>query len=144
MQSVVANIRFETALSLTNKTDVSFGIVQASQPGVYTISPSGAMTSTDGGVWLGGENHAGGMTVVGSDTQAINVSVNNYVSNNGVTPSAATCSYDGSSSAPCALSSQTAPGAGKPLRIGVTLTVDGTQQIKMNAAPTFDVVVTYN
>ncbi len=143
-QTMSASISFETALSLTNGTNVSFGFVKASQPGVYTISPSGAITATNDGVALGGDTHAGSMTIVGSETQNIDISVNHYVSNNGVTPSAATCSYNGGAAAPCALTSQPAPGAGKPLLLGVTLTVDGTQQTGTTAAPTFDVAVTYH
>jgi hypothetical protein len=143
-QTITASIKFETALTLLNKTDISFGYAQASQPGVYTISPSGALTTANNGVWLGGDTHAGSMTIAGSTTQAINIAVNNYVPSNGVTPSAATCSYNGSSSAPCSLSSQSAPGTGKPLLIGVTLSVDGTQQIGTSATPAFDIVVTYD
>ena len=143
-QTMTASIGFETALSLTNATNVSLGFAKAAQSGVYTISPSGTVTASNNGVALGGDTHAGSMTIVGSETQSIDIAVNNYVAHNGVTPSSATCSYNGGAVAPCALSSQPAPGSGKPLLIGVTLTVDGTQQKGTSAEPSFDVAVTYH
>ena len=120
------------------------GIVKAAQSGVYTISPSGTVTATNSGIWLGGDAHAGGMTIIGSTTQTIDIAVNNYVPQNGVTPSTAICNYNGGGATPCALHNQPAPGAGKPLLIGVTLVVDGTQQKSSVATPTFDVVVSYD
>lgn len=143
-RNISANIKFETALSLSDKTDISFGLVRALQPGTYTISTTGVVTASDNGLWLGGESHAGKMTIVGSDQQAINIAVTNYVADNGVTPSAATCSYGGGAAGPCSLSSQTPPGDGKPLVFGITLTVDGTQTVESTATPSFEVVVTYN
>ena len=84
------------------------------------------------------------MTIAGSATQTIDINVNNYVADKGVTPSAATCAYDGGGSAPCSLASLAAPGSGKPLLVGITVAVDGTQTTGATAAPSFDVVVNYH
>ena len=82
--------------------------------------------------------------IAGSAAQAIDISVANYVANNGVTPSAATCAYNGGAAAPCQLASQAAPAGGKKLFLGVTATVSGTQAAGTSAAPTFDVIVNYH
>jgi len=143
-RSIAATVAFERALNLSDKTDISFGFVQALQSGVYTISTSGVVTTSEGGLWLGGDSHAGRIMIVGSDNQPVTISVNNYVMDNGVTPLAAVCSYDGGPSVPCPLSNQAPPGAGKDLLLGISLAVDGTQEIKTSAAPSFEVLVTYN
>jgi hypothetical protein len=139
-----ANIAFDAALALTNKTDIGFGFAKAAQSGVYSISPTGSVTASNNGVWIGGESHAGSVMIAGSNTQSVNISIDDYISSNGVTPSAVTCSYNGDSSAPCSLFSQVPPGAGKPLLLGITLTVDGTQTAGTTATPSFDVIVIYD
>ena len=93
---------------------------------------------------IGGRQQGGGLVIAGSTTQAIDISVNNYVASSGVTPSNATCQYNNGVAAPCALNSQLAPGKGKPLSIGVTVNVDGSQKTGDRAAPTFDVVINYH
>jgi len=143
-QTIAAAMRFETALSLTNVTDVNLGTLVAGTAGTYTISPAGTVTATHSGVFLGGATQAGGMTIAGSTTQTIDVSATNYTAHNGVTPSNATCAYDGGAASPCSLAGLSAPGAGKSLKVGVTVAVDGTQAINTAAAPTFDIVVNYN
>ncbi len=143
-QSISVNMAFDSTLMLTNKTDISFGIIKANQSGIYSISPSGSITVTNDGLWLGGSQNAGSLTIVGSTTQAIDINVNNYVANNGVTPSEAICSYNGGASSPCALSSQAPPGNGKLLLLGLTINVDGSQSVGSTAAPSFDVVVNYH
>jgi hypothetical protein len=142
-QFVTANIRFDTALSIAKGNDINFGMVLAGKAGTYVIATSGDVTASDGGVLIGGSTQAGSLSIAGATTQSIDISVNNYVTSVGVTPSAATCAYNNAAPAPCALSSQAAPGTGKPLLVGVKLTVDGTQAIGSTAAPTFDVVVNY-
>lgn len=142
-ETISATIGFETMLSVTKNSDINFGKVKAGQAGTYTISPSGAVTATDGGATLGGSVQAANLTIAGSETQAINISASDYVANNGVTPSAATCTYNGGAASACAIASQAAPGTGKTLLVGVTVTVDGTQDVETSASPSFNVAVTY-
>lgn len=143
-QTVTANISFDTPLSITKKSDINFGFVKAAQAGIYVINTAGAVTASAGGTTLGGATQAGSLAIAGSPTQAIDISVTNYVANSGVTPSAATCAYNGGVAAACHLTSQPAPGAGKTLLLGVTATVNGTQAAGTSAAPTFDVIVNYH
>lgn len=143
-QTVTASIAFETMLSVTKSNDISIGKVKALQSGVYTVSTDGQITAQDGGVILGGTWKAGSMTIAGSDTQAISISAENYTADKGVTPSAATCAYDGGASSPCSQTNLSAPGSGKQLLIGITVAADGTQEIGTTASPTFDIVVNYN
>jgi hypothetical protein len=143
-QTVTANISFDTPLTITKVSDIGFGSLKAATAGTYVISTTGAVTASGGGATLGGATHAGNLTIAGSTTQLVDISVGNYVVNNGVTPSAATCSYNGGAAAACTLASQVAPGAGKTLLLGVTATVSGTQAAGTVAAPTFDVTVNYH
>lgn len=143
-QSVTANIAFDTAISLTKNADINFGSVAALTAGNYTIDTTGAVVAAGGGVWLFGTPAAADITVAGSTTQTIDIVANNYAADNGVTPSDATCSYNGGAEAACGtLSGVAAPGAGKTLLIGAKVTVDGTQASGTAETPTFDIVVTY-
>jgi hypothetical protein len=138
------DIAFASSLSFSNIKNVNLGVIKAEQPGTYQITPTGTVTTSNNGGWLGGSQNAGSMTIVGSDTQSININVTNYIADRGVTPSAATCSYNGGASSPCALSNQPPPSAGKELRLGLTVAVDGTQTPGTSATPTFDIIVNYN
>jgi hypothetical protein len=143
-QTVTANISFDTPLTITKVSDISFGSLKAATAGTYVINTTGAVSASGGGASLGGATHAGNLTVAGSTTQLVDISVGNYVANNGVTPSTATCSYNGTAAATCSLVSQAAPGAGKTLLLGVTVAVSGVQAPGTVAAPSFDVTVNYH
>ncbi|MDD5586229.1 MAG: DUF4402 domain-containing protein [Alphaproteobacteria bacterium] len=143
-QNVPIDVAFETALSVTKVNDINFGTVLAGQAGTYVISTTGDVSASDGGAFLGGTTQAGSLTLFGNSTQTVDISVANYADDAGVTPSAATCAYDNGTAAPCSLVSQAAPGTGKTLLVGVTLTVDGTQNVGTSAEPSFDVVVNYH
>ncbi|MGE3623110.1 MAG: DUF4402 domain-containing protein [Bdellovibrionales bacterium] len=143
-QTVTANIKFDTPLTITKNSDINFGYVKAATAGKYVVNTAGTVTASNGGVSLGGTTQAGSLTISGSPTQAIDISAGNYVANNGVTPSAATCAYNGGPASACLLNSQPAPGAGKTLLLGVTAAVNGTQAAGTSAAPSFDVVVNYH
>ncbi len=147
-QSVTANIAFDAAISLVKNFDIDFGYVTALQANTYLIDTTGAVSVTGGagtGVWLGGTTVVGDIDITGSATQTIDITANNYTAASGVTPSLATCAYNGGGEVACStLSAQAAPtGAGKNLLVGVSVTADGTQAAGSSAAPTFDIVVTY-
>lgn len=144
-QSVTANVTFDAALTLTKVSDINFGIVKASTAGTYVISTAGVVTPSGGGVVVGGTPAAGNITIAGSTTQTVAISTGSYVANAGVTPSAATCAYNGGASTACdtPLTAQTAPGAGKTLKLGVTAVSNGTSAAGTTAAPTFTVTVIY-
>ena len=113
--TITASMSFETLLSLTNLSGANLGYLMAEQAGTYTLSPAGGVTASGGGTWLGGLAQPASLTVVGSTTQGISISATNYISANGVTPSNATCSYDGGAAAACSLNGLAAPGTGKSL-----------------------------
>lgn len=144
-QSVTANMSFDAAVALSKTADINFGIVQSLTAGTYTITPAGVVTPTAGGVLIGGTSSAASITVSGSASQTVAISTGTYASDNGVSVSNATCSYDGGSSTSCdsGLSTQSAPGVGKVLRVGVTATADGNQTAGSTASPTFVVTVVY-
>jgi len=141
---MTANIAFDTPLTLTKKNDISFGTVAAGVADTYTISTAGNVTAAGSGQWLSGSKAAGNITIVGSTSQTLNISVGNYSASGGVTPSNATCSYAGSAAKPCAISAATAPGnQGKTLLIGIDARVDGTQAVGSTATPSFTVTIVY-
>ncbi len=144
-QSVTANMAFDSVLSLTKNADINFGTVKASTVGTYTINTAGTVTPAGGGVIVGGTTAFGQITITGSASQTVSISTGTYTANNGVTPSAATCSYDGAAASACdtPLTGLAAPGVGKVLRLGVTASSDGTQAAGATAAPTFVVTVIY-
>ncbi len=143
-QSVTANIAFEAALTLTKNTDIDFGIVQAGTADTYTIDTAAAVTAAGAGQILGGTPAAGDIDIAGSAVQLVDITANNFVVNAGVTPANATCAYGAAAEAACTIVGAAAPGAGTNLLVGVDAVVDGTQAAGSTAAPTFDIVVTYN
>ena len=142
-QSVTANIAFDNAITLTKNADINFGVVKASTADTYTITTAGVVTPAGSGQVLGGTAAAGNITIAGSSTQTVAISVGSYTANNGVTPANATCAYNGGGAGACSLTGQAAPGAGKTLLLGVQAVVDGTQAAGTSAAPTFVVTVVY-
>jgi hypothetical protein len=145
-QTVTANIAFDTAITITPVNDIDFGTVEALSATTYVINTADTVSVSAGtGQLLGGTPASGELTIIGSTTQLIDITANNYVANAGVTPSAATCAYNGGAAAACtSLTGVAAPGAGKTLLLGVTAAADGTQAANSTAAPTFDIVVAYN
>jgi hypothetical protein len=143
-QSVTANIAFDTPLGISKVADINFGTVKAGVADAYTITTAASISHTGSGATVYGTPAAGNLSITGSTTQTIVISVGSYSASGGVTPSAATCNYNGGGAGTCALSGQAAPGAGKTLLLGVTATVDGTQAAGATAAPTFVVTVVYS
>lgn len=140
---VTANISFDTPLTLTPVSQINFGTVAAKTAATYTISTTGAVTTTAGN-WLYGTKSAGNITIAGSTKDTINISVGSYTANGGVTPANATCSYNGGAAGACSIATGAAPGTGKTLLLGVDAIVDGTQAAGATATPSFTVTVVYN
>ena len=145
-QSVTANIAFDTPLTLTKTADINFGTVTAANASTYRISTAGAVTTTAGtGTPLYGATNAASITIAGPTADTLTISVGGYAANNGVTPSNASCAYNGGAAVtPCSYTTAVAPGAGKTLLLGVDVAADGTQAASTSAAPTFTVTVVYN
>jgi hypothetical protein len=147
--SVTANMAFDSALSLSGLTNINFGTVQAGiVNATYTIAAAtGVVTPGNGGVVISNVGQsAGQLTIAGSTTQTIAISTGGYIASNGVTLSAAMCAYNGGTATACdgtGLTGQTAAGAGKTLKLGVTATDAGTAAANSTATPSFTVTVVY-
>jgi hypothetical protein len=142
-QPITVSISFDTPLTLTVVSNVSFGAVKAGTASTYTITTAGAVTASGAGQWLYGTKAAGNITIAGSTTGTVNISVGGYTASGGVTPANATCAYNGGTAGSCTITTAAAPGTGKTLLIGVDAVVDGTQTTGSTATPTFTVTVTY-
>ena len=143
-QSVTANIAFDTPLSMNKTSDIDFGTVTASNASTYRISTAGAVSTVTGtGTSISGSPHAASITLSGSSSQLMNISAGLYTANNGVTPSNASCAYNGGASGACSIIGAAAPGAGKTLLVGVDVAADGTQAAGTSAAPTFTITAVY-
>lgn len=144
-QNFQSHILFSGPLTLTKIRNLDFGIVKALQSGTYILSTSGTVTPSNGGITLGGNPHAGELFLTGSIVRSLHISTSNFVSHNGVTPYNPTCSYNGSPEVLCnTLVNASPPAAGKTLRLGLTLLVNGTQAPDTTAKPSFNVNVIYN
>src|ERR1035437_3647950 len=84
-QSMTAYIAFDAPLSLTKTSDINFGTIKIATADTYTITTSGAVTPAGPGAHLRGATTAGSITVVGSPTQEISISTDEYTANGGVT-----------------------------------------------------------
>ena len=145
-QSVTANIAFDSPVTLNKTADINFGTETALNASTYHITTAGAVTTTVGtGAHLYGATNAGSITIAGPAADTLAISVGGYTVNNGVTPSNASCAYDGGAAVtPCSYAAAVAPGAGKTLLLGVDVAADGTQAAGTTAAPTFTVTVVGN
>jgi hypothetical protein len=145
-QSVTANIAFDTPLNLTKTADINFGTETAANASTYQITTAGAVTTTAGtGAYLYGATHAGSITIAGPTADTLTISAGGYTANNGVTPSNASCAYNGGAAVtPCSYAAAVAPGGGKLLLLGVDVAADGTQAAGTTAAPSFTVTVVDN
>lgn len=144
-QSVTANIRFDTPLNLNKTADIDFGSVTAANASTYRISTAGAVSTVAGtGSYLTGTTQAASITISGSGSQTLNISVGGYTAQGGVTPSNARCAYDGGGEQACSYAAAAAPAAGKVLLVGADVAADGSQVAGATATPTFTVTVVYN
>jgi len=141
--TMTANIAFDTPLGLTKKSDISFGTVKAGVADTYTITTAGNVVAAGSGQIVSGSGAAGNITITGSTTQTLNISVSGYTASNGVTPANAKCAYAGGTAGSCNIAAVAAPGAGKTLLLGVDAVVDGTQAPGATASPSFTVTIVY-
>ncbi len=142
--STNAVVRFVSPLVIATNQLPNFGSVATGGAGrVLTLDTNGNITNTNAADYMSGAA-VGKYTVTGSSNNTVNISAQNYVANNNVIPSAATCAYNGGTANPCNLAAQVAPGSGKTLLVGITITTSGVSNDGDTANPMFDLVVTYN
>lgn len=146
-QSVTANIRFDTPLTLTKVADLNLRSVTAGVAStVYRLSTAAALSVVSGpGTPVFGTPVAGNISIVGSTTQTIQISAGNAAAQGGASVSNFTCNYDGGGEVACStLTAAAAPGAGKTLLLGADVTTGGSEAAGATAAPTYDITVVYN
>ena len=146
-QDSTAGATFLTPITFGSVTAASFGYIKALATGTYVLATDGTMAAPGGtGEREGGTLAAGSMSIIGSTTQTINIGVAAGAANNGATLSAFRCNYDAGGEVGCgdaSLDTAAAPGAGKTLLVGMTLTAASTANNTVAAAP-YTVTVVYN
>lgn len=138
-------IGFQPTITITNNTDIDFGTVLKGSCN-YTIDTSGTVTGTPPGdcSTLSGSPHAANLTIRGSSTMQVTLSVGGYTADGTVTPSAARGKYDNGTEQAFPLNNVAAPtSAGKTLLIGATVSTTGAESNGVSYAPTFTITVIY-
>lgn len=148
-QPMTASVSFMAPLAVGSITDPSFGKLSAGVAStVYKLDTGGNVTTISGpGSALGGSPAAGSMTLSGSGNQTVNISATNLIDDNNIIPSAIMCAYDSGNEVSCndsSLDTAAAPGGGKVLKVGMTITTLGNESDGDEAAPSFDITVVYN
>ena len=146
-QVLSSSVNFITPLSLSVNNAPNFGNVGYSTTATYILSTAGVVTGSGVGsaMYSGSTPAAGSLKITGSTTQGVTISTGTYTISNGVTPSAATCKYNGGAvvTACDAGFTGTAPGANTTLLIGLTIATSSTT-VAGSATPGLTVTVNYN
>lgn len=147
IQTFNASIRFLEPLNFANTTNPSFGDFEAGALGRnFVLGTDGSISGTDADAYAGGAN-AGSIEIHGSAFNNIDIVAQNLADDGGVSITTITCDYGGTGSVDCVdgISAAAAPtdtGTTLLLGLGVNTTTEHTDG--NTAAPTFDIVVTYN
>jgi len=143
-QLVTSSITFGGApITMVINNTLDFGAVEAGSPGTYTVSTAGALSYSGPGIPEGGTASAANITIAGSLTQNIGITVGNIVANNGVTLANLVCDYNGGGSGSCTINGGAPAGTGKTLLVGGDAVVGTGQSDGTVAHPSFDVTVVY-
>ncbi|TAL27850.1 MAG: hypothetical protein EPN97_16190 [Alphaproteobacteria bacterium] len=136
-----SSITFDVPITITKVSDINFGTCKTASS-VYTMSTAGSISATGSGAYISGTTSAGNLTIGGSTTSTVTLSVGNYQANGGPTPSNAKGAYNGGAAASFPMT-VAAPGAGKTLLLGVDLTTTGSEATGTTFSPSFDVTAVY-
>lgn len=140
-----ASIGYQPTITITKNADIDFGTVMKNSCN-YTIDTAGAVTGTPAGSCyaLSGSPHAANLTIRGSSSLQVTISVGGYTSHSTVTPSLAKGKYNNGSEQSFPLNNVAAPtSAGKTLLIGATVSTAGTETIGVGYTPSFTITVIY-
>ena len=143
--STGATIGFQPTITITKNADIDFGTVMLGSCN-YTIDTAGTVTGTPAGNCsaLSGSPQAANLTIRGSSSLQVTVSVGGYTASGTVTPSLAKGKYNNGTEQSFPLSNVAAPtSAGKTLLIGATVSTAGTETIGTGYTPTFTITVIY-
>ncbi len=136
---------FALPIVITQNQSLSFGLVRTGASGrVIRLNTSGGITGGAASSYIQGAV-VGDYTISASSTRTIAITVNGYSANNGVTPSAARCRYNGGAEGTCnSLSAVTGVPGGATLLLGLTITTNAAHTDGQTATPTFNLNVVYN
>jgi hypothetical protein len=146
-ESTTASATFISPIAITVNTALNFGTVLTSigQNETLIVDTTAAVTGTGSASYLDSAA-AGDASITGSDTQGVDIILNNSAANGGVSLSLFTCSYDGGAESACdsTLSVAAPTSLGKTLLFGGTATFTAASYSDGDtASPSFDIVVTY-
>ena len=140
-------VAFAQPFTIVQSTKMNFGTLVSNTAATYTINTLDTVTFTAGGARVGGTPKTGDYTITDTGTAGnnIDISISNFVADNGVTPASPVCNWNGQGVvAGCTLTNVSNATGGKVLNVGMSITVDGTQNNGTTANPAFDITVTYN
>jgi hypothetical protein len=140
-----ATIGFQPTITITKNADIDFGTVRKAACN-YVIDTSGTVTGTPPGncSTLTGSPHAANLTIRGSSSMQVTISVGGYTADGTVTPSNARGLYNNGTEQSFPLNNVAAPtSAGKTLLIGTTISTAGTETNGASYAPSFTITVIY-
>jgi hypothetical protein len=137
-----ASVKIVTPLSLTSTSDLNFATIAKPASGSVdvTVSPTGTVTDSTNAI-VAGTPTAGVYSLIGDATNQVSIAVAADAGSavSGLTLGTFTLDYN---SASYTSGFTTAPGAGKPLKIGATLNVDSTVATG-TLTPGYNITVTY-
>lgn len=138
-----ANIQFDTAFTFNLVSNIDYASVKAGQSGDYTVSTAGVLSTANGGQAMTGTPTAGQVTIIGSSTQAVTISISGATTDQGVSVTATRGRYGAGAEQNFPISGA-APGAGGTnLFVGATVHADGTQADSVTANPVITIQVVY-
>ena len=147
-QSFTASIQFLTPLSFNSAVNPDLGNWNAGASGRnFILNTDSSVGGTNSADYINNAA-AGSVNVVGSAFDTVDIVANNFVANNGVTINDVPCKYGAAAATTCGgagISTAAAPtGAGTALLVGVDVNTTTAHVDGDTAAPTFDIVVSYN
>jgi len=143
-ESVVAEVTFVAAITVTEDTPMQFGLIDvALNTETVIIAPDDTVTGTGTGLLLGGQRRAADLTIGATSGVTINILIDNISTGTGYGLGTFICDYEAGADLACdgAGLNVTSVASGA-LRVGVTLTGDNTA-VAGNQDGSFDVTVAY-
>jgi hypothetical protein len=138
-----ASIAFDSQIGFSSPVGINYGYVQAGVVDDFTINTAGTLTHTGGALLEPGPTpNAGQVTISGSTTQPITISIGGTTASNGVSVTAERGKWGGAAEQNFPISG-VAPGAGTILYVGATVHADGTQVDGTLASPSITINVVY-
>jgi hypothetical protein len=146
-QSITASIRFIAPVTLAAVVDPSLGDYAAGAMGRnFVLGTDGSISGTDAAAYVGGAS-VGSIKIQGSEFQNIDIVARNLLADGGVSITRVSCDYGGTGSTDCVsgIASAAPPThAGTTLLLGLSVTTTAAHSDGSSAAPTFDIIISYN